>query len=392
MDNQFKNMKTNARLLSKATWYEWRMKLLEGLNESLNDTARGLGDDDAALKRSEDAIAPLLPEIKAEHASLEREHTDLKARSDELAACDPEDLSTARERLQTVTVEIEAHAHSLEAHQESLTDLDAQIEAAQETKRVAEHDARKAQKQREESRGWSAAEVKSLQSRVDALTAESGWAVVGASGSTLTLHFEKQLSLSFNTTAFAPQAASSAPTGLSLAYIGAGAGETEPTTNRFFIQFLRAHLHALPAASTSHSQLLKLVASVWRTARAVERQIAFLKLRVGPTEPRIVGDERLGVESEVLLPGVSSKVCVGFEIVAGVVQQGEDEDRSLGVQAQVEVHARVVYGEGYRQDRMGEFVKKRISGVLACGLEEEEGAWADAVVELKKGLVRRGAK
>ena len=50
MDNQFKNVKTHARLLSKAMWYEWRMKLQDGLEAGLLRISEGLDADEQLLQ------------------------------------------------------------------------------------------------------------------------------------------------------------------------------------------------------------------------------------------------------------------------------------------------------------------------------------------------------
>ena len=52
MDNQFKNMKTNARLLSKAGWHAWRAQLLGELKKGLEQSVYEFGRDGDRLDAS----------------------------------------------------------------------------------------------------------------------------------------------------------------------------------------------------------------------------------------------------------------------------------------------------------------------------------------------------
>ena len=78
MDNQFRNVKTHARLLSKATWYEWRMKLLEGLKEGLISHVEEMKADDDLLSEREELLNRNVPLLVEKHGSLEQEATNLQ--------------------------------------------------------------------------------------------------------------------------------------------------------------------------------------------------------------------------------------------------------------------------------------------------------------------------
>src|SRR5580700_2650781 len=56
MDSQFKNVKTHARLLSKAMWYEWRMKLLDGLKVGLHKISEGMDADGEILHHQQELL------------------------------------------------------------------------------------------------------------------------------------------------------------------------------------------------------------------------------------------------------------------------------------------------------------------------------------------------
>jgi len=148
------------------------------------------------------------------------------------------------------------------------------------------------------------------------------------------------------------------------------------TTLRFFLQLLRASLHALPQCATRVADLLGLVSNGWDTAQSVaeaERRLSIESM----TDARIVSDERLAIECTVLLPKVRTKFRVAFELLAAV---GE----GMEISSTTEARAWVVYGEKYNEDVMTKFVTDRISDVA--------DGWSDAVREMREKLVAKGAK
>lgn len=159
MDNQFKNMKTNSRLLSKATWYEWRMKLLDGLKESLSETAGGMDGDDEILRKQEALLEPMLENLVQGREKSRNECRALKERAAELSSCDPEDIKTARSRLVRVSKDVEQKKAAIEKQKFSLNEMNGAIEVAKGVKIQCQAATRDAQRIREEYRGWSAAEI-----------------------------------------------------------------------------------------------------------------------------------------------------------------------------------------------------------------------------------------
>jgi len=156
-----------------------------------------------------------------------------------------------------------------------------------------------------------------------------------------------------------------------------------PTTLRFFLQFLRASLHALPQSSTRVAELLGLVSSGWDAALAVAEAERRLDLE-GITTSRIVSDERLAVETRMLFPGVGTKVRVGFEVSAGV---GE----GLRVKVSTGVEAGVVYGEGWDEGKMAGIVRERLSGSGggSGGGEVSGSEWNEGVRALRAKLAEK---
>ena len=95
------------------------------------------------------------------------------------------------------------------------------------------------------------------------------------------------------------------------------------------------------------------------------------------TTSRIMPDEQLAIEADVLLVKVKTKVRASFALRAGV-----DPDMKLNVKTEPGVV--VVYGEQYNEKNMTEFVKN------AAG-DEVEG-WDLAVRGMREKLIARGAK
>lgn len=196
------------------------------------------------------------------------------------------------------------------------------------------------------------------------------------------MSYKSQLQLFFHPASFqiANQPATSRPNApISLSYI-AQDREQRPreltTTLRFFLQLLRASLHALPQSTTSIADLLALVSKGWTTALAVAESERRLDIE-SMTDARIVSDERLAIECTILLPKVRTKVRVAFELLAAV---GEGMELS----STTEARAWVVYGEKYNEENMSKFVRERIG--------DEGKGWCDAVREMRSKLVAKGAK
>src|SRR5204862_294457 len=121
MDNQFKNVKTHARLLSKAMWYDWRMKLRDGLKEGLQKTADDMDEDEKILQQKQDLLDSVLPALIEMHDGLEKETGNLELFVRELADCDPEELRSAREELVNLDEDIAAE-------EKEIADLEAEFE------------------------------------------------------------------------------------------------------------------------------------------------------------------------------------------------------------------------------------------------------------------------
>jgi kinetochore protein Spc7/SPC105 len=169
MDNQFRNVKTHARLLSKATWYEWRMKLLEGLKEGLLRHVEEMKADDELLSEREELLNRNVPLLVEKHASLEQEATNLQQLVDEMENCDQDELRSTRNKLFEVDSEIAAKKLELEQLQAEVQEKTTFIEAGAEMRDEFLAQIQEAERVKEECRGWSAREINELKGKFSPL-------------------------------------------------------------------------------------------------------------------------------------------------------------------------------------------------------------------------------
>lgn len=162
MDNQLKNVKTHARLLSKGMWYEWRMTLFATLRDGFFKMAEGMEKDQEKLGQQQALLDSVLPQLVQQAEELEREEIDLQSAAEELANCDQDELSEARQLLVTIDADIEAKKQLIAELRRQLQGKEAEIIASTERKEVCLEDIREAEKIREECRGWSSNEISAL--------------------------------------------------------------------------------------------------------------------------------------------------------------------------------------------------------------------------------------
>lgn len=165
IDNQLKNVKTHARLQSKAMWYEWRTKLLDGMKEAFKKTEEGMTNDDELLRGMEELLASVVPDLVRKYEALEQENEDLEAVARELADCDPAELEAARADLAAVDEQIEEKTRKLAAMRLELEESEGTIRDMTARKQHCLDDIKAADQVREECRGWSSSEIAMLKGK-----------------------------------------------------------------------------------------------------------------------------------------------------------------------------------------------------------------------------------
>lgn len=159
MDNQFKNVKTHARLLSKAMWYEWRMKLQDGLKEGLVRIVEGMGEDEKVLQEQQDLLNSVVPSLTERHRAMLEEAEMLEEVAKELADCDPAELRSTRDELARIDNDIAEKKKLMAELKEQFEHSSADVEVLTSRKQSHLNDISESEKIREECRGWTSAEI-----------------------------------------------------------------------------------------------------------------------------------------------------------------------------------------------------------------------------------------
>ncbi|KAL8883778.1 MAG: hypothetical protein Q9215_008023, partial [Flavoplaca cf. flavocitrina] len=358
MDNQFKNVKTHARLLSKAMWYEWRMKLLDGLKEGLIQISNGMDEDAQVLSQQERHIETVLPKLVEEDEQLRNEHQILQAQADELANCDQDELRQAREQLAAVDEDLQAKRRLAAQLETELRFKEKGIQDAVERRDEYQAEIKEAERVRQESRGWKRSEVAALQESVTALEETYGWKITSATGSALTMTYKDTLQLYFTPSSFlcpsssTPTTTNTENSPISLTYI-ADTHQHHPkpltTEKRFFLQIVRAQLQCLVQSSTSTADLLSFISRNWDVALTITEEVRSLNTQ-HITTTSILSDEVMNVQAVLLLQQIRTKLEVNFQVQA---RGGEGEEGiKEGLEVAVRSDVKVVYGEVLKEGRM----------------------------------------
>ncbi|KAI0149805.1 Spc7-domain-containing protein [Hypoxylon sp. NC0597] len=385
LDNQFKNVKTHARLLSKAMWYEWRMKLQDGLKEGLLKIEEGMEADQQLLHKEQDLLDKILPQLVERFESLEIEHSNLQSSAEELADCNPEELEAARSELTDVDADIEEKMKQIEQLRQQLGETESDISELTQQKKNCMSDIQEAEKIREANRGWTSNEVNALKARVEAIEKEHGWAITGTVKTSLSMAYRREIELVFDVCSFKGLKPTNST--IDLWYIAANRErDPKPITpeKEFFLQCIRDHIRGLVQAQTKVKDLLGVVSAGWKKANHVAENVRLLNstFRVNVTK---TSDSSIAVRAPLLLPTTKTKV----EITLGLHGKSTPD----GIEVTIVPQARVVYGEQFKVDKIVEYLTARV-GTHVVTKEENSSieSWSDVIVELHEKLIAKGRK
>ncbi|KAI5918335.1 Spc7-domain-containing protein [Camillea tinctor] len=384
MDNQFKNVKTHARLLSKAMWYEWRMKLQDGLKEGLVKIAEGMVDDEKLLRTQQELLDSVLPSLTKKFETLQMDHNSLQSAAQELADCDPEELQEARTELVDIDSDIQTKMQKIEELRRQLSETESSISEMSEKKKSCIAEIEEAEKVREECRGWTSNEISSLKAKVEGLEKKYGWAITGIADSTMSMTYRREIELVFDVSSFQGKSANSH---IDLRYIAANREHNpQPSTpeKEFFVQLIRDHVRGMVQAQTKICTMLDVVSAAWKKANHVVENVRLLNCTF-PTTVSRTSDSAIDIRSILLLAALETKV----EITLSLSGQGSRD----GIDIAVVPSARVVYGEHFKADKVTEYLVNRIGTSLVTKEEDDKvESWSDIVVELHGRLTARGKK
>ncbi|KAM7202414.1 kinetochore protein spc7 [Rhypophila sp. PSN 637] len=409
MDGQFKNVKSHARLLSKAMWYEWRMKLQEGLREGLVKISEGMDEDEAILDKEMGLLKGALPGLVRRFESLKIECEDLEAVQREIEECDPAELNSARGDLVALGQEVKEKSRRIEELRRKVEEADGVIENLSGRKERALEEIREAEKVREECRGWSSGEIQALKAKVEALERKHGWAITGISGAIVSMAYKREIELVFDVTSFQGQQQkqkNAAQSGtIDLWYIAANRERNPiPSTpeKEFFLDRIRDHVRAVYGGNggggkKAVSHLLGMVSRAWERARIVSEQVRMLNLTF-PTVVRRVSDSEIKIAASLLVVPVRTRVEVvlGLRMKGGVVT----DDELLDLEVEVVPDVMVMYGEGFNLGKMREFLVARVAKTVDHDDEkggkeqqqQQQQQWSEVVVDMHKRLLAKGSK
>ncbi|KAF2967470.1 hypothetical protein GQX73_g6116 [Xylaria multiplex] len=385
MDNQFKNVKTHARLLSKAMWYEWRMKLQDGLKEGLEKISEGMVADEELLQKQQDLLNSILPGMVQRFESLATEHENLESAAQELADCDPEDLQSARAKLTDIDSDIEAKKRKIEELRRQLAETESNIDTATQKKQSCVADITEAEKEREECRGWTSNEINSLKAKVDRLERQHGWAITGLAGNIISMTYEREIKLIFDVSSF--HGGNPSNSRIDLSYIGADRNRDPlpPSPEKeFFVQCIGDHVREMVQARAKIPTMLNAVSGAWKKANHVAANVRLLNCTF-PTNVVRTSDSSVAIRSTLLLVPLETKVEIALTL--------RGDNTKDGLQVSIAPQARVIYGEHFKTDNVAEYLTTRIGTSV---ITKEEGgqteSWSDAVIELHERLLARGRK
>ncbi|KAJ5669073.1 hypothetical protein N7462_010143 [Penicillium macrosclerotiorum] len=409
MDNQFRNVKTHARLLSKATWYEWRMKLLEGLKEGLIRHADDMKADDELLSKREELLNSIVPSLVAKHASLEEESSNLQQLVEEMENCDQDELRSARDKLSSVEEEIAAKKRELSQLQVEVQQKTTSIEAGTEMRDEYLAQIQEAERLTEECRGWSARDIRELKDSVQKIERQTGWSIISASspaelttGPLLTMSYCGQLEIRFHPSAFATKSSKAESSNLPLELSLVKGKATSPITS-LVLQSLQRHLIAIEQSKIAPKQLLQFVSRAWDRTLGLENEARMLEFcgvtRLTLTDP---SDTALSLRARCTLlgntpassipcrkgaavkeSGGAKRIDVDFTVRTRIDSTDKDTKEIGSLDFDIDALATKVYGFG--TGNQSGLSGKEMESILGKGLGRKDGealgngVWCKAV-------------
>ncbi|GFF47829.1 kinetochore protein spc7 [Aspergillus udagawae] len=426
MDNQFRNVKTHARLMSKATWYEWRMKLLEGLKEGLYRHVDEMKTDGNLLTKYETLLDGVVPSLVDKQFALQEEAANLQQLADEMESCDQDELRNAREKLSSLEDEIELKKKQLQELQGQVKEKTSSLESGAKLKAEFLAQIQEAERVKEECHGWSAKEISELKESVRKIEHQTGWSIVSATssgspaGPLLTMSYREQLQLVFHPATFAIENAAQRPSSidekttqhLELKYHPIDGGKSTIQAPQLspiallVLKSLQKHLRTLQpnTATINPKHLLRFISNAWNSVLNLEEEARMLEF-CGVTKLRLSEDEdKLSLRARCTLLGADTaenrktpaskstkkhasngkrRIDVDFAVRTRIVQGNESRDvGSLGFET--DVIASKVYGFGSGNDLgMSETEMRTIlckeMGEKTAGVQLGSGVWSKAV-------------
>ncbi|KAJ5536265.1 hypothetical protein N7513_009451 [Penicillium frequentans] len=409
MDNQFRNVKTHARLLSKATWYEWRMKLLEGLMQGLHRHVDDMKADDELLSKREELLGSTVPSLVEKNALLEDEANNLQRLVEEMESCDQDELRKAREKLSNVEDEIEVKKRELQQLQNEVHEKTVSIEASTEMREEYMAQFQEAERVKEECRGWSARDINDLKASVHQIERQTGWSIIAASTPAessdpmLTMSYRSQLQIKFHPGAFATKnSTTTEKANLPLELTFTKNKAISPIAS-LVLQSMQQHLATVQQSNIAPKHLLRFISTAWDRTLGLENEARMLEFcgvtRLTLSDPKsnlilrarctLLGNAAIpstpGRKGAAAKNGGAKRIDVDFIVRTRV--NLKDDSQSIGtLDFDMDVIATKVYGFG--SGNKAGLPDKEMQSILGKGLDNGEagalgnGVWCKAVQKL----------
>ncbi|KAJ5709344.1 hypothetical protein N7493_010678 [Penicillium malachiteum] len=411
MDNQFRNVKTHARLLSKATWYEWRMKLLEGLMQGLHRHVDDMKADDELLSQREQLLNTHVPSLVEKHATLDKEANRLEQLVHEMENCDQDELRETRQKLSSVEDEIEAKKRELQHLQNDIQEKTNSIETGTKMREEYLSQIQEAEKVKEECRGWSARDISDLKKSVHSIEHQTGWSITSAtqsaeetSGPNLTMSYRGQLQIKFYPSAFATKNSNNIENAnLPLELTFAKSKVMSPIAS-LVLQSMQNHLATIQQFKIAPKKLLRFISTAWDRTLGLENEARMLEFcgvtRLTLSDPKaklslrarctLLGSSTASSTSSskgaAVKNGEAKRIDVDFT-VRTCINVDKDEAHSMSsMDFDIDVVATKVYGFGSKNQ--SGLPDKDMQSILGKGLDGAQagalgnGVWCKAVQQL----------
>ncbi|KAI5287763.1 hypothetical protein KEM54_005759 [Ascosphaera aggregata] len=416
MDNQFRNVKTNARLQSKAMWYEWRMKLLDGLKQGLDKHVEDMEHDEAIISEQEKLVDNALPNLLEERSKLEDEVGKLRRKVEELQSVDREEILATRSKLVDADKRLASRREELEQTQAQLDEIADTVRSAAEMKADMLKEIEEGERLLAERRVCGLQEMRQLKASVRALEKKTGWCVLSTVGEPdydvgpcMAMRYRGELKVTFYPKAFGDGSGLKFPL-IEFEYLpgtsASGYEKVNPPPAKALI--FSAMQRSLPSIASKDQSLtardfLKGVARDWDRAMLLHDEIRYLQF-CGVTRTRAVNESQIRVRCTLIsstdkgqqpptseddrTTGESTYFPKSRTDIDFIVSPKVINDREIDVD--VMVSAIAVYGvDTGKAEQMTEFLTRRVerSRDKASNAETGKVCWCDAIRQCEKTVM-----
>ncbi|KAI1947486.1 hypothetical protein LOZ57_003215 [Ophidiomyces ophidiicola] len=425
MDNQFRNVKCHARLLSKSMWYEWRMKLLEGLKQGLDRHVDEMAQDAKVLSRKETLLNSVVPGLAEKHENLQIDAHNLQKAVEEMENCDQEELRQTRERLAALDLEVSRRRKDLDEAQAALEENSTAIKAGMDKKKRLLKEIHEAEAILEECRGWDVKEVYHLKDAVQKLEKTTGWTILsvdpGASSKydpALSMRYNDELRLDFHPAMFRVSSASKHqnsqlgdfPVTLSYSPLSTrnlcSTISNAPPEICLMLHALRTRLSHATHSSISPKTLLSGISQTWDIASSLRNEIRMLgycgitkskNIELNVSEPALLKTRCifLGFQPTATpkktdpasqMSKFQARIDIDFTIKPRpIINKGNQDEPGVGIDVDIDVSASKIYGftsDSVSEQELSEALMSFIQRQDGKGKKFGHGLWRDAVKDL----------